>query len=84
MLTLFWVVLWLALTGLMVVAAIRLHTRHKELAASSRPRVDDDAIHAILETGELTIDEDEPLDLVEIDESEERFWSESWEEPDEW
>ena len=35
MLTLFWVVLWLALTGLMVVAAIRLHVRHKELAAST-------------------------------------------------
>jgi hypothetical protein len=83
MLTLFWVVLWLALTGLMVLAAIRLHVRHKELAASSLPQVDDDAIHEILETGELT-DDDEPLDLHEIGESEERFWSESWDEPDEW
>jgi len=83
MLTLIWVVLWLALTCLIVVSAVRLHMRHRELTASSIPRVDDDAIQAILETGELTIDEDEPLDLHEIDESEERFWSESWDEPDE-
>jgi hypothetical protein len=84
MLTLFWVVLWLVLTCLILVTAIRLHMRHNELVASALPRVDDDAIHAILETGELTVDEDEPLDLHEIDESEERFWSESWDEPDEW
>jgi hypothetical protein len=79
----FWILLWLALMALMVMAAVRLHLRRKELVAST-PRVDDAAIHAILERGELIVDEDEPLDLTEIDESEERFWSESWEEPDEW
>jgi len=84
MLTFLWIVLWLALTALMLGAAVRLHLRRKELTASPLPRVDDAAIHAILETGELTVDEDEPLDLSEIDESEERFWSESWDEPDEW
>jgi hypothetical protein len=84
MLTLFWIVLWLALAALMVAAAVRLHVRRRELTASPFPRLDDDAIHAILETGELTVEEDEPLDLAEIDESEERFWSESWDEPEEW
>jgi hypothetical protein len=84
MLSLFWIVLWLALTGLMVAAAVRLHGRHKELTAAPHPHLDDAAIATILETGALTIDEDEPLDLSEIDESEERFWSESWDEPDEW
>jgi len=84
MLSLFWIVLWAALTALMVVAAVRLHARHKDLVASPLPSLDDAAIHTILATGELAVDEDEPLDLVDIDESEERFWSESWDEPDEW
>ncbi len=83
MLTLFWIVLWLALLALMVAAAVRLHARRKELAASPVPRIDDAAIMVILEKGELTVD-DEPLDLREIDEREERFWSESWDEPEEW
>ncbi|MDH3206442.1 MAG: hypothetical protein OEO79_07515 [Gemmatimonadota bacterium] len=84
MLSLFWIVLWAVLTGLMVATAVRLHARHKELVASPLPRLDDAAIDTILATGELSVDEDEPLDLIEIDESEERFWSESWDEPDEW
>lgn len=84
MLTLFWIVLWLALSALVVAAAVRLHVRRKELTASPPPTVDDTAIHSILETGRLTVDEDEPLDLSEIEEREERFWSESWDEPEEW
>jgi hypothetical protein len=83
MLTLFWIVLWLALSALMIVAAVRVHLRRRELSASGQPRLDDAAIDAIIETGELTVD-DEPLDLQEIDEREERFWSESWDEPEEW
>ena len=83
MLTLFWFVLWTALLALMVAAAVRLHVRRRELSASTLPRVDDAAIHAILERGELVVD-DEPLDLQEIEEREERFWSDSWDEPEEW
>lgn len=83
MLTLLWIALWLVLSTLMVVAALRLHSRRRDLLASPAPRVDDAAIRAILETGELTTEEDEPLDLREIDQSEERFWSETWEEPEE-
>lgn len=83
MLTLFWILLWLGLSALMVGAAVRLHVRSRDLSASPLPRVDDAAILEILETGELTVD-DEPLDLDEIDESEQRFWSESWDEPEEW
>lgn len=84
MLSLFWFVLWLGLAALMVAAAVRLHLRRKELSASTFPRVDDAAILSILESGTLTTDEDEPLDLTEIDEKEERFWSETWDEPEEW
>jgi hypothetical protein len=46
--------------------------------------LDDDAIRTILDTGELHVDEDEPLNLEAIDEEEERFWSETWDEPDDW
>jgi hypothetical protein len=83
MLTLLWIALWLVLSTLMVVAALRLHTRRRDTLASRLPRIDDAAIRAIVETGELRTDEDEPLDLREIDQSEERFWSETWEEPEE-
>ncbi|MGD8287005.1 MAG: hypothetical protein PVJ80_08830 [Gemmatimonadota bacterium] len=83
MLSLFWFVLWIGLAALIVVAAVRLHLRRRELTASPLPRVDDAAIASILESGELTVD-DEPLDLTEIDEREERFWSETWDEPEEW
>jgi len=48
------------------------------------PTVDDAAVRAILETGVLVTDEDEPLDLESIDEEERRFWSEKWDEPEEW
>ena len=48
------------------------------------PVVDDDAVKAILETGRLVTEEEEPLDLREIEEEERRFWSERWDEPEEW
>jgi len=72
------------LVGLMAASAVLLRVRLREQVASRRPRVDDDAVRAILERGVLVTDEDEPLDLDEIDEEERRFWSESWDEPDEW
>jgi hypothetical protein len=84
MLDFFWILLWFALTALMIAAGVRLHVQRKELSASPTPRVDDDALNAILTRGQLTVEEDEPLDLTEIDEREERFWSESWDEPEEW
>jgi hypothetical protein len=84
MLMYFWVALWSALITLMVVAAVRIHVRRRDLSASPLPRVDDAAVSAILSTGELRVEDDEPLDLSEIDEREERFWSESWDEPEEW
>lgn len=96
MLALFWIAFWGGLAALVVAAGVRLHVRRKEAIASSVPRVDDDAIDKILSTGELTVEDrppgalplvledDEPLDMGEIDDEEERFWSESWDEPTEW
>jgi hypothetical protein len=66
--------------GLLVVAAaVTLHTRRRE-AFGPNPVIDDAAISRIIEDGELAIDE-EVLDLDAIDDEEDRFWSESWDEP---
>lgn len=45
-------------------------------------RLDDELIRRIEAEGE--VDLEEPLDLAEAREEEDRFWSEPWDEPDEW
>ncbi len=84
MLDLFWIVLWAGLAALVVAAGLSLHLKRKELMASGIPVLDDDAIDTILEKGHIVVEEDEPLDLHEIEEEEQRFWSEGWDEPEEW
>ena len=84
LLTFFWILFWIVLAGLLVAAGFSVHQRRRDALASPPPRLDDEAVRRILETGQLAVDEDEPLDLAEIEEEEERFWSESWEEPEEW
>ena len=77
---LFGFVFW---TAVCVVAGLITLARRRAFYAEREQAVDDDAVRTIVEKGELTVDGDEPLDLREIDEEEERFWSESWEEPEE-
>ena len=95
MLTLFWILFWAGLAVLVIAAGLSLHVRRKEAIASTVPIVDDEAIERILATGELVVHDPEGLDLElllepdaldtkEIDDEEERFWSESWDEPTEW
>ena len=84
MFTVFWFVFWTGLTVLAFAAGVSLRGRLLERVGRRWPLVDDAAVEEILETGTLTTDEDEPLDIEEIDEQERKFWSESWDEPDEW
>lgn len=84
MLTLFWFIFWVGLAVLAFAAGVSLRVRLGDEIDSSKSVVDDDALRAILETGRLSIDEDEPLEAREIDEEERRFWSEDWEEPEQW
>ena len=84
MLTFFWIIFWAGFTALVVAAGLRLHIRRKEALASSVHVVDDEAIEQILQIGELRVEDSDPLDQDEIDDEEERFWSESWDEPTEW
>lgn len=81
MLTLFWLVFGLGLAALTLAAGVTLLARRRDAFGSRGPLVDDDVIEQIIERGEVVVDEDEPLDLEEIDDEEERFWSESWDEP---
>ena len=83
MLNLLGLFFWTTLTILVMAAALRMYVRRKELFTSNVPVLDDNAIETIMEIGELRTDEDEPLDLEEIDEEEERFWRESWDQPEE-
>lgn len=71
------------LVGLTVASGILLRYRLSGRGRRS-PTVDDAAVRTILEKGVLVTDEDEPLDLESIDEEERRFWSEKWDEPEEW
>jgi hypothetical protein len=85
MLPLFWTLLWAALAVLGAVAGIRVYARRRRELESARTIVDDEAVRRILETGVLTVEDDEPLDLDAIEAEEKRFWSEMWDEPgDEW
>jgi len=84
MLMLFWLGFWARLTVLLFAAAVSLRVRLRESIGSVTPLVDDDAVDEILRTGVLITNEDQPLDLEEIDEEERKFWSERWDEPEEW
>lgn len=72
------------LVGLLVTSGILLRLRLRERIGRPGLNVGDDDVRAILERGVLTKDDEEPLDLRDIDEEERRFWTEKWDEPEEW
>lgn len=83
MLTLFWLVFWAGLTVLAVTAGVSLRMRLRDRVGKSMPIVNDAAVEEILATGALITDEDSPLDIEKIDDEEHKFWSQTWDEPDE-
>ena len=80
---LFWFSFWGLLSLLAAAAGVRAYLRRRAALAALRTRIDDAAIRSIVETGSLSDDVGEPLDLDEIEAQEERFWSETWDEPEE-
>ena len=68
----------LALLG--ATAAIVMRRRIRDYIGGSG-ELDDDMIRRIEQDG--VIDLEEPLDLDEVRQEEERFWSETWDIPDE-
>jgi hypothetical protein len=80
---LFWLVFWGGLSALVVTAGLKAMARKRAALSAVPTQVDDAAVRSIIDTGALGAEPDEPLDLGEIDDEEERFWSEAWEEPEE-
>jgi hypothetical protein len=81
--TLIWFSFWGILSVLAIVACIVGYVRRRALFSGTFPRIDDEAVRTIVERGALALEEDQPLDLREIEAEEERFWSETWDEPEE-
>lgn len=76
--------LWIALGGLALAAGVAVRWRIRRVRRrDGAVGVDDEAVRRIEETGRLETDEREPLDHDRIREEEDRFWSETWDEPDE-
>jgi hypothetical protein len=76
---------WSLLTILGCIAGVRHLARTRSASRfNGPPRVDDEALRQILETGSLESDEDEPLDMEAAARAEEDFWNESWDEPEEY
>lgn len=73
---------WLFAAGALLVAGGWWIGRRRLARLRGTGRVTDDVIRRIEGTGR--VEADEPLDLDEAAEEEERFWSESWDEPEPW
>lgn len=76
--------IWFAFGALAVLGGLEVRRKARASRHEDHASLDDDAIQRIMETGAISVDEDPPLDMEEIEEEEERFWSERWDEPDEW
>ena len=70
---------WIFAAGAVLVAAAWLESRRRLRAMRNR-ELSDGAIRQIEVSGRVEVDE--PLDLDEAAEEEERFWNESWDEPE--
>lgn len=74
----------LAFGAMAVLGGLKVRGRVPASRTRNRPRVDDEAVRRIVETGRWSEEEEPPLDLHGIEDGEERFWSEEWDEPEEW
>lgn len=70
---------WIFAVGAVLVAAAWLENRRR-LRGMRDSELSDGAIRQIEVSGRVEVDE--PLDLEEAAEEEERFWNESWDEPE--
>lgn len=76
-------VLWIVLALLVLAAGAAVRMRVRSATRREEVELDEEMIRRIEEEGRLETDEREPLDWDEIREEEDRFWSETWDEPDE-
>jgi len=76
--------IWFAFGALAVAGGFGVRRRLADRRGGGATDIDDEAVRKILDTGRLTADVDDELDLEAIEEEEERFWSERWDEPETW
>lgn len=72
---------WIALAVLAIFAGVRVALRVRRGSGGEVRRLSDEEIRRLEAGGSIEISA--PTDLREVAEEEERFWSESWDEPDE-
>ena len=72
----------MALAILTLLAGLAIRWRFIQRTGRVGSLLSDEDIDQILATGTLKV-EDDPLDLDEVREAEERFWSETWDEAEE-
>lgn len=75
--------LFLVLAVVVVLAGVLSRRRVRRTVEGDQPVVSDEVLRRILEEGALESEEEEPLDEESIREAEDRFWDESWDEPEE-
>lgn len=79
--------MWITLVFvvLLTAASVRWIRRRRSFHSSSTaPKLTQDMLRQIEENGYLGDLDDEPLDMEEIRREEEEFFSESWDEPEEY
>jgi hypothetical protein len=77
--------MWALAAALLAAIGGLLVRRRIERAARAESSLDDDTIRSIETHGYVEMEDDEPLDLDEINDEEERFFEdESWDEKEEW
>lgn len=74
--------LFLILAGVVVVAGVLARKKVRQTMEGERPVVSDEVLRRILEEGSVVPEEEEPLDEDAAREAEDRFWDETWDEPD--
>jgi hypothetical protein len=79
------VLLWAIATALLAAAGGWLVRRRIERSTEAESSLDNDVIRSIETHGYVEVEDDEPLDMDDIQDEEERFWEdETWEEKEEW
>ena len=81
-LELFWVGFGSGLGAIVISSRVRLCLRQSRKVEEKAQILDDQAVDRIIRQGMISTDE-YVLDLDAIDDEEERFWSENWDEPEE-
>lgn len=74
--------MFLGLAAMVVVAGFVVRWRIRERTRSGDLEVTDEVVRQIERKGSVSTDEREPLDRDRIREEEDRFWSETWDEPE--